>query len=165
MKFTIKLPCKSWVFKYIENNFGNPANFHSNLFLSNLIKNSIEKPRGHRHKVINSQYTKEIEIEISSEQFYSFGWELSQKSIIEINRIIELQIKALCLIFVSISTSFGKSIKDSIFDFQKQINFTDTDWNYHSIAKYLQRNLPKYDFKKNLDNFLTQTINDVQNRI
>jgi len=165
MKFTIKLPCSTWVYAYIKNNFGEPANFNSNAFLKNLIKNSIEKPRAYNRISKNIKYTKQIDLEISQFEFYQFGWELSEKAVIEINRIIELQLKALCLIFVAIKMSFGNSIKDCIFDFQKKMNFTDSDWNYHTIVKFLQRNLPKNDLKQNLDKFLINTIKNVKNKL
>lgn len=142
--FYVILPCKPYVKRYIEQNFGNPADFSSNKILQHELVRSLKKPNKRldsRLDYINavSNYKSKIDMIISEDMFYRHGWMLSVTDVVNINKIIESLVKGFMTTMVGLSVANGYPIKDSIIDFQDRNNYPEEIWAYESIAKEFQR--------------------------
>lgn len=142
--FYVILPCKPYVKRYIEQNFGNPADFSSNKILQHELVRSLKKPNkrfdykiGYSNAVSN--YKSKIDMIISEDLFSRYGWMLSVTDVININRIIESMVKGFMNAMVGLSVANGFPTKDSILDFQDRYNYPEEVWAYESIVKEFQR--------------------------
>lgn len=142
--FYVILPCKPYVKRYIEQNFGNPADFSSNKILQHELVRSLKKPNKRldsRLDYINavSNYKSKIDMIISEDMFLRYGWMLSVTDVVNINKIIESMVKGFMTTMVGLSVANGLPIKDSILCFQDRYNFPEEVWPYESIKKDFQR--------------------------
>lgn len=143
--FNVILPCKFYVKQFIIHNFGEPADLSSDKTLNDTLIKSLKHPdkrRDYDIKVKNAvgNYKHKIDLIISEDVFYRYGWMLSTTDILHINRKIESRVKCLMYQMVGVSVANGKKIKDSIEDFQNRFDYPEEIWAYESIKKDFQRN-------------------------
>jgi hypothetical protein len=151
-KFRVKFPCKPYVRRYIEITFGNPAEFSRDrtlyeIFRSKLCKKTRRYDRN-RYPTLG-KYTDEIDIRISGDDFYRYGWELSRTDTVAINAIMEGQAKLLLYKTVSLYLSFNYKLTESVALFQTRYGFTEDIWPQESIRKECQRNLKTHKGEMN----------------
>ena len=148
-KFRVILPCKPYVKRFIEQNFGNPADLSKDKDLYNEFRSRLKKQSvKYDHRYINSErYSEEIEIRITQDDFYNFGWELSKTEIVTLNRKFEARAKTFLYTIVGVKHAMGVSLWDSIEYFQEKYDYPEAIWPKESIYKDCQRNLK---IKKNV---------------
>jgi hypothetical protein len=105
-KFVVTLPVKPYVKRFIEINYGFPANFSSNpdvnkFFLSLLKKPDTSKDKRYSEQLFN--YTALMEVAISQHDFYHYGWELTRTDIIAFGQYFEEKAKFMMRSFVGVS--------------------------------------------------------------
>lgn len=81
-----------------------------------------------------------IQLIISSDDFYRYGWELSITDTVKFGCEIEDRAKLLMKTMVSTNNSLNGSIKMSILHFQERFSFNEDIWPYDSIKKEFFRN-------------------------
>jgi len=144
-KFNVILPCKPYVKQFILHNFGEPADFSTDKTINDLLLRSLKQPskrRDYDFKVKDAinNYQSKIDLCISEDVFYRYGWMLTTTDILNINRNIEVRVKCFMSQMVGVSVSNGKPIKDSIEDFQERFDYPEEVWPYESMKKDFQRN-------------------------
>lgn len=164
MNYTISIIAKPYIKRFIQNTYGDPANINSSPILREKLISSLTKPC---YKYDNTRYDKQIfgytetiEIIITNDQFYRYGWELSNTDMIAFNKLAEHEIKLVMRNFISTCLYLpNMQIKDAIELFQKQFNFTDEDWSFSAIQKDFYRN--GYHPKNNYSSILKDTVNQI----
>lgn len=167
-KFLVKIPCKPYVKRFLEINFGDPDNLNSgkavdiskDKALYAEFRSKLEK-KSFRHEIIYNKlalkrYSDEITIKITQDDFYRYGWELSKTDIVYLNRIFEGKAKILMYTVVGSHFAMGTSLTDSIDYFQDKFLFPEDIWPKESIYKDCQRNLEieKNSISQNISEFI-----------
>lgn len=166
MNYTISIITKPYIKRFLINTYGNPANVCSSPILREKLNNSLIKPIRRHDKVYDKKlkgYTENIDVVISADQFYRYGWELSNTDMISFNKLAEQEIKLIMRNFVSTCLVLKMPVKDAIELFQEHYEFDDDDWNYQSIKKDFYRNgyHPKTNFNQILQNTINQTVKNI----
>lgn len=145
MKFTITLPTKPYVKRFLELNYGNPVDFTKDRMLYPILRKKLEK-KSHRHDKYYSRmnqirYTDEVVLTITQDDFYRYGWELSLTDTIAFNKEMETRAKMFMYMIVSPRLGFGMDLTSAIRYFQTRYLFPEEVWPLDSIEKDCRRNL------------------------
>jgi hypothetical protein len=141
-KFRVKFPCKPYVRRYIEISFGNPAEFSKDKALYDVFRTRLQKRcLRYDHRISLARYSEEIDIKISRDDFYRYGWELSRTDIVSFNTIMESRAKLLLYKTVSLYRAFNYKLTECVDLFQEKYGFSEDIWAHESIRKECQRNL------------------------
>lgn len=146
-KFFVTIPVKPYVKRFIEVNYGFPADFSGNPDISKLINRCLKKPDTRYDKKYEKgicTYTETLEIVISQDQFYRYGWEFSKTDIVAFGQEFEAAAKALMRTMVGVYHAIGLPINISIDKFQHRFGYDEDVWNYQTIKKDFYRNGTKY---------------------
>lgn len=150
-KFTIQLPCKSYVKAYLENNCGDPVDLDYLPDIRSYFLNNLKKPKLRRETSPIGNYSYEVTIKVFEDYIYRYGWELTKSSIVEINRRAEEQVKFIMRSYVSFNRSLGSPVSVCIRNFQERFGFPEHLWAYESIKKDFDRH-GNYVNLRTLDN-------------
>lgn len=162
--FTVVFPCKPYVKRFLEQNYGCPVDFTKDKILYPDFRSKLEKKNFRYEKRYDSlkftRYTQAVEIRITRDDFYRSGWELSKTDIVNFNRSIENRVKILMYNVVSSQMAFGISQTDSISYFQENYDFPEEVWSKESINKDCQRNLSisKNEIQNNLSKLIDKIL-------
>ena len=144
-KFSINIPCKAYVKRFLELNYGMPVDFTKDKTLYPEFRKRLEKKNtryDNRYEGCKfARYTDSVNIKISQDDFYRFGWELSKTDIIDFNRQMEARAKTFMYVIVSNRLAINMNLTDAISYFQDTFNFPEEVWPSESINKDCQRNL------------------------
>jgi hypothetical protein len=147
MPYTVTLPVKPYVKRFLEINYGDPVELKCDQKLYNYLRRCLIKPRttydNTRYSKFSMFYTDNVNIVISEDDFYRYGWELSKTDIVAFGREIEANAKFFMKNIVSFYCShmdFSRAVKL----FQDKYGFTEDIWQYDSIVKEFQRNGLKF---------------------
>lgn len=147
MKFSLNLPCKPYVKRFLELNYGSPVDFTKEKSLYPDFRNKLKRQVGStrydkRYERLKlCRYTECAEIKITRDDFYRHGWEMNLTDIVDFNRQIEARTKLFMYVIISGRMAIGTSLTDSINYFQTNYNFPEEVWPSESINKDCQRNL------------------------
>lgn len=144
------LPVKPYVKRFLELNFGYEdvngdilVQLKADKKLYNHFRRCLKKPCFRYDKArcseISNYYNETVEIVITEDDFYRYGWELSKTDIVAFGKEIESNVKFFMKNMVSFYSShmdLAKAIKL----FQDKYGFTEDIWQYDSIIKDFQRN-------------------------
>jgi hypothetical protein len=158
--FTVNVPVKSYIKIFLENNCGFPVDLVNLPALKTIFRNSLRKPsKRYDYKMVKIPdiYKENVNIIISEDEFYRFGWELSKTDVIAFNKEIENMAKLLMRNIVGVSNSIGLPINKSIEKFQAEFNFSEEDWTYQTIKKDFYRNSAHVNI--DFDNEIFRKIN------
>jgi hypothetical protein len=148
-KFTIQIPCKTYVRRYFEFKFGvsdgEDIDLAKDKALYMLLRSKLKK-KSFRHENVYKKfsfkrYSDQLNVSISQDDFYRYGWELSKTDVITLNQLFESMAKILMYTFISTHYALGISLSESIDLFQEKYGFTEDIWPKESIYKDCQRNL------------------------
>ncbi|MFZ4401473.1 MAG: hypothetical protein ACOYO1_15665 [Bacteroidales bacterium] len=143
MQYTVTLPVKPYVKRFLEINYGDPVDLTTDKKLYNYFRRCLIKPCNTYDKTrcikYSMFYTENVNIIISEDDFYRFGWELSKTDIVGFGREIESNAKFFMKNIVSFYSSHMELSK-AIKLFQFKFGFTEDIWQYDSIVKDFQRN-------------------------
>lgn len=143
---TVDVFVKKYVKVYLENLYGNPVNLSyagstRDFFLEclNSKLNTLDKKyakEGINYKPFNNV----VKIEISEDDFYGIGFEMTISNMVKFNRFIETNLKKECRIYAALFKSFGMSYIKGVKVFMKNNHLTEDDFSIDTIMKDLQRN-------------------------
>ena len=144
-KFRITIPCKPYVKRFLELNYGTPVDFTRDQTIYPLFKQKLKR-QSTRHdntysKLKLEKYSGQVELKINEDDFYNIGWELTTTEIVKFNKEIEGRAKLFMYLIVSTRISFGMNVTDAVRYFQERFGFTEQIWPGESIVKDCQRNL------------------------
>jgi len=144
-KFTINIPCKPYVKRFLELNYGSPVDFTKDKTLYIEFRNKLMRPSTRYNncydKLKFDRYSETVSIKITESDFYQYGWDLSITDMVNFNVIIESRAKTFMYIIVGTRLSFGQYMTDCIGYFQQKYDFPETVWPKESMIKDCQRNL------------------------
>ena len=142
MKFNVTIPCKSYVKRFLENNYGNPVDFRNHPRENEMFNRMLKKPcldDENKYKKELSLHTHFVEIVISERNFYRHGWELSKTDIVSFGKYFEKHAKMLMRSVISTYVSFGIPTNISIVKFQDRFHMEEEYWPFESIARDFSR--------------------------
>ena len=158
-KFVVTIPVKPYVKRFIELNYGLPADFSKHPEIQKEVRRCLRKPNTRFDKQFENKlctYTDQLEILISQDDFYRYGWEFSRTDVVAFGKLFETVIKCRMHNIVSIYRGVGLSIKDSIQKFQVHYSMEEEYWSYESIKKEYYRRRPDQEI-----NFFTEIIDKI----
>ena len=162
--FTCKVPVKSYIRSYLENNCGCPADLSELPEVNDFFLSSLRRPRYHRDNQSKCNYTDSIEIIISEDVFHRFGWQLSKTDTVRFNQRCEAFIKFNSRQFIMANNALGIPVSECIRQFQHLYNFSEDSFSYETIKKDFDRHGTKAriklirDFKTELNNILLDNL-------
>ena len=172
-RFFVYLAVKPYVRNFMLNNYGlNDAEFpdavsfrqdHSlyNRFRSALVKPSVKYNSRYRDL---KRYSATIQIEISRDDFYRYGWALNETETVAFCSLLESRVKAMLCTYIDVHTQIGASIATAIRNFQKIFCFPEDVWPYDSIRREYNRNRTKCEvlgienFHKTIDKIIVVNL-------
>ena len=157
MKFNVTVPVKPYVKRFLENNYGDPVDFHSPPRENEMIKRMLKKPCkdiDHKYRNDLARQTHSVEVLISERDFYRNGWELTKTDIVSFGKYFEKHAKWLMRTAVMSYVQHGTPIDRAILKFQAQFSMEEEYWSFDSIKKDFYRlretegiNLNEYAFQ------------------
>jgi hypothetical protein len=163
-KFTCQLPVKSYIKAYIENNCGHPAELSHLPDIKQLFISCLRNPRFNRDSQAKCNYTHNLEILLSEDAFYRYGWELSNTDVVRFNQKCESIIKFNSRQFIAANASLGMPVSKCIREFQRTFNFSEDAFPFETIKKDFDRHGRKVpiniilDYKVELNNILLDNL-------
>lgn len=162
-QFIVMVPVKSYVKTFLEANCDSPVNLSHLPVLKNEFRRCLKKPsRRYDSKIekVPDIYKESVEIIISEDDFYRFGWELTRTDIIAFGKEVENLAKSLMRSMVGVTYAIGLPINKSIERFQMKFGFSEEDWTYQTIKKDFYRNgkHDKIDFDIEIFNKIEQIV-------
>ena len=142
MKFNVSVPCKRYVKRFIENNYGSPVNFskhprENEMFRRMLIKPCYENDCKYTTELLRQ--TEIVEIVISDHDFYRYGWELTKTDIVSFGKHFENRAKLLMRTVVGVYINHGMPVSVAIARFQTQFHLEEDYWPFETIQKDFYR--------------------------
>ena len=142
-KFTITIPVKPYVKRFLEFNYGLPVSFNGDPPAHKLFQNFLRKPYTTDDKKYPDTictYTELVEVVISEHDFYRYGWELTKTNIVAFGKYFENRTKVMMRSVVGVNVGLGIPINKSIEKFQNRFLFDEEVWKYEAIKKDFYRN-------------------------
>ena len=109
-KFTIAIPVKTYVRKFLEANYGNPVNFNGHPedveFFNRMVS---KKCRRWDYQIKDSPklYQDTVDINISEDFLYRYGWEMTKTNTVRFGKHYENRIKFFMRMYIGVSTSLS----------------------------------------------------------
>lgn len=158
--FTITIPVKPYVHRFIQINFGDPADLSKIPLFHFIFIHLLKNPRNtHSNKLSFYRHTKEIEILISEFEFYHYGWELTKTNTIKFTKFLEYHTKAQMRSTIATYIALGLPLFTAVRKFQDEWGYTEDIWNYEAIKKDFYRHGIKENI--NFDTDIHQKINKI----
>jgi hypothetical protein len=165
--FTVKIQCKKYVKTYLEINCGTPAHLKHLPDLFEMFRVGLNKTTSLTDSLNERAYSDEVTIIIPPDWFYRYGFELSKKTVIEINKEVEFKVKYLMRQYVGLNSSLGISVAACIREFQDKFGFYESIWSFESIKKEFYRHGKKMEIKTlqklklEINNILLTNLSDL----
>ena len=165
-RFVCWLPCKPYVKQFLLHNFNTPddtwteiVNLSSDKELQNDFLSRLSKPGRYENKYRNLyRYTASVAVEIRRDDFYRYGWSMSNTEVVAFGTKIERRIKQILFLYLDTHVSMGLPLSAAIRNFQTKFGFTEDTWSYDTIRREYNR----HGYRKTVEN---TTIFDFINRI
>jgi len=144
------MPCKPYVKRWLLANFNRPdekwseiVNLRPDKVLQKSFYNHLKRnytPRG-EDKDVSSRYTESVAIEFTKNAFDRYGWQLSDRELIEFNNELEARVRLLLRSYAMAMRPLGVSVANIIKGFRNMTRITEDDWSYDSMRKDLLRHV------------------------
>jgi len=142
-KYTVTIPVKPYVYRFLEINYGVPVNFSNHPKTHYLFRELLKKQpvitKPYQNYTLRD-YTSEIEVYMTEFDFYTYGWEISPISVIRFGYEFEGRAKLLMRNMVAMYHAVGLPINLSIQKFQERFDFPEDFWKYEALKKDFYRN-------------------------
>lgn len=152
MNFNVQIPIKPYVKRFVENNYGSPADFRRHPRENEMFRRMLTKPCHEKDGMYSDDLEKQcvrLQVVLSERDFFRSGWELSKTDIIAFGKYFERNAKWLMRSVVSTYISFGMQEYNAITKFQKRFNMEEEYWPFDSIKKDFYRYKSKNDIDFN----------------
>jgi hypothetical protein len=142
MNFNVLVPVKPYVKRFVENNYGCPADFHGHPRENEMFRRMLKKPCYDKDQMYSIDLEKQsvkLEVVLSDRDFFRSGWEMSKTDIIAFGKYFERNAKWLMRSVVSTYISFGMQEYNAIMKFQSRFHMEEEYWPFDSIKKDFYR--------------------------
>jgi hypothetical protein len=142
-QFTVNIPVKRYVKIFLEENCGNPVDLINIPSLKIFFRRCLKKPDkrwDYKSEKIPDIYRDIVNISITEDEFYRYGWELTKTDIIAFGKEVEVMAKLMMRNIIGVNNSIGLPINKTIEKFQNDFGFSEEDWTYQTIKKDFYRN-------------------------
>lgn len=165
-RFVCWLPCKAYVKQFLLHNFNSPdeiwaeiVDLSSDRELQDDFLSRLCRPGRYEGKYQNLyRYTTNVPVEIRKDDFYRYGWSISNTEAVRFGIKIERRIKQMLFLYLDTNISMGIPLATAIRNFQEKFRFTEDTWPYDSIRREYNR----HGYKKTVEN---TTVFDFINKI
>lgn len=165
-RFVCWLPCKPYVKQFLLNNFNSPdetwseiVNLSPDKDLQNDFLARLSKSGRYEHRYRNLyRYTDSVAVEIRRDDFYRYGWSMSNTEVVAFGTKIERRIKQILFLYLDTHVSMGLPLSTAIRNFQSCFGYTEETWSYDTIRREYNR----HGYRRNMTN---TTIFDFINQI
>lgn len=147
-RFFVYLPCKPYVKQYLLHNFGildtdfpNAVNLIEDKFLYQQFRAKLTHSStryDHRYSEL-VRYTDMVQIEIKKDDFYRYGWALSDTDVVALSSLIETRAKSMLCTFLDVHKSLGIPLATAIRKFQIQFDFPEDVWSADTMRREYNR--------------------------
>ena len=139
----LNIPAKPYVKHYLELAYGTPVDLTGNPRLNTFIRRSLRKPSSRYDNRYSKMFSKNyyattVDIVISDDDFYRYGWEITRTDTVSFNREVEEVVKFFMRTSVAMYENFMQQ-KDAIRTFQEKFGFNDDIWSFEAIRKDFYR--------------------------
>lgn len=161
--FYLELPCKPYVKRFLEINFGNPGDLASDPLLMNTLIQYLRKPNKRDQNRYNSrtvQYSELYRVRLPEFHYRKFGNSLTKPDVVSFCKMVEKRAKLFMRNLVGVNIALGLPIFIAINKFQDQYGFDEDTWAFESIKKDFYRNgcYEKVDFEQEIFNKIEQIL-------
>ncbi len=149
-RWVVLMPCKSYVKRWLLSNFNKPdenwpeiVNFGPDKVLQKSFYNHLKRnytPRGQQWDV-SSRYNENVAIEFTKTAFDRYGWELTDRELIEFNNELEARVRLLLRSYALGMRSMGVRVSYIIKGFRQMTGITEFEWADDSIRKDILRHV------------------------
>lgn len=146
-RFVVWLPCKPYVKQFLLHEYNDPddawpeiINLSREQELKADFVASLEKAGKWENKYKNLyRYSEQVAVEIKKDDFYRYGWSLSNTEAVRFGVKIERRIKRILFLYLDTSVGMGIPLSSAIRRFQNQYGFTEDSWSYDTIRREYNR--------------------------
>lgn len=146
-RFVVWLPCKPYVKQFLLHEFNDPDDEWAeivNLISDRELKSDfilrLEKDGRWENKYKNLyRYSERVPVEIKKDDFYRYGWSISNTEAVRFGVKIERRIKHILFLYLDTSVGMGVPLSEAIRRFQAQYGFTEDSWSYDTIRREYNR--------------------------
>lgn len=148
-RFVCWVPCKPYVKQYLIQNFNSPdtkwpeiVNLSQDKQLLQDFRKRLTNPCGRFDNKYSSlsRYSTTVPIEMSKDDFYRYGWALTNTEAVGFCTIVERRVKTMLCTYLDVHRSFGIPVSVAIRNFQAKFGFSEDVWPYDSIRREYNRN-------------------------
>lgn len=144
--YTILIPCKPYVKRFLYNIFGKPADLSANKFIYKYFVSLLDRQvhrnnkRAHFKQFGKMIYSEEVEIQFNEEIFERYGYDMNRTAVIDFNLFLEDYIKTISRMYILVSHEYCPELSKLIREFQDRAKFSEDDFSFETIKKDIQRN-------------------------
>ncbi|WP_297975376.1 hypothetical protein [uncultured Bacteroides sp.] len=166
-RFVCWLPCKPYVRQFLLHNFNDPddswgeiVNLKTDKELQADFLSRLSKTGRYEKRYSNlSRYTTVVPIEIQRDDFYRYGWSMSNTEVVAFGTKIERRIKQILFLYLDTHVSMGLPLSAAIRNFQAKFGFTEDTWSYDTIRReYNRHGYKKTGEKSTIFDFINHII-------
>lgn len=161
-RFFVYLPCKPYVKQYLIHNYGCPdmewpeaVSLSADKFLMQQFRQRLTNSSTRYNSKYTDlvRYSETVPIEIKKDDFYRYGWALSETDVVSFCSIVETRAKAMMCTYLDVHKSIGIPLATAIRKFQQQYNFPEDIWSADTIRREYNRHGSKDDISISDDLF------------
>lgn len=143
MSYTVEIPCKPYVKRFIEKSCGNPADLKNFQDLQSIFMEQLKKGCKESYVDVPMIYSDVVLVSISEYSFYRYGYELDKGGMLRFNARAEWLAKSEMRMLVTFGVISGYKAVESIHMFQEEQGYSEEIWSYESIRKDFNRHAHK----------------------
>jgi hypothetical protein len=145
LDFTIKIPCKPYIRKYLVNNFGSKPDLKADPVLYHFFLRLLDRNlKMQENRIDLSQYKSNITISYTHNVFKHIGFNLNKTDIKSFNQLVEAYIKKQMVLKIDTHLKYNDNLAACIRTIQEEFSFSEDDFQFESIKKYYVRNSKFY---------------------
>lgn len=148
-RFFVYLPCKPYVKQYLLHNYNaadedypDAISFISDKALNSEFRQKITRHCNRYDKRYEdlSRYSETVKVEIKKDDFYRYGWALSNSDVVSFCSHIETKVKAMMCTYLDMYRAVGIPISSAIRSFQEKYGYSEDVWSADTIRREYNRN-------------------------
>ena len=155
-RFVCWLPCKPYVKQFLLYNFNAPGRHLDRNSQSvpgqgatERLPSRLAKTRRYENRYRNlARYTANVAVEIRRDDFYRYGWAMSNTEVVAFGSKVERRIKQMLFLYLDTHVSIGIPLSTAIRNFQNSFGFDDDTWSYETIRREYNR----HGYRKTVEN-------------
>lgn len=149
-RWVLWMPCKGYVKRWLLANFNRPdenwpeiVNLGTDKVLQKSFYNHLKRnyaPRG-EVKDVSKRYTEMVAIEYTKTAFDRYGWQLTDRELVEFNNELEVRVRTLLRSYALAMRALGCKTCYIISGFREMTGISEFDWSDDSIRKDILRHV------------------------